>query len=177
MQRAGVDAAAVSTFAQAAGLLGAQVLECAHAELISTIESLVPDGWNLAATKEAIAAFPPLEAMVGEHDGVPGVTVSLGAYGIAATGTVAIVEPHYTDRLLTLLCERHVVLLPAGAFYTDLHESMPALRRLIGRERRYVTYVSGPSRTSDIERVLTIGVHGPRELVTILVEGWQPDAD
>ena len=41
--------------------------------------------------------------------------------------------------------------------------------------RNYVAYISGPSRTADIERVLTIGVHGPKELFILLVPGLSAD--
>jgi L-lactate dehydrogenase complex protein LldG len=52
---------------------------------------------------------------------------------------------------------------------------LPDLDALLGRidptKSRYIACVTGPSRTADIERVLTIGVHGPRRLVLIAVDG------
>jgi L-lactate utilization protein LutC len=41
----------------------------------------------------------------------------------------------------------------------------------------YVTLISGPSRTSDIEKVVTLGAHGPAELDVILVDEWDPEDD
>jgi L-lactate dehydrogenase complex protein LldG len=41
---------------------------------------------------------------------------------------------------------------------------------LVQAGNRYITLMSGPSRTADIERMLTIGVHGPRELILVVVE-------
>ncbi len=48
----------------------------------------------------------------------------------------------------------------------QMHERSP---------RNYVAYITGPSRTADIERVLTIGVHGPKELYILMVPGLSDD--
>jgi len=45
------------------------------------------------------------------------------------------------------------------------------LTKLGPRDTRYLALITGPSRTADIERVLTIGVHGPGRLVVLLVDG------
>jgi L-lactate dehydrogenase complex protein LldG len=64
-----------------------------------------------------------------------------------------------------------VVLLPASSLLVFLADAAPILSRWVDTGgHRYVTFASGPSRTSDIERVLTIGVHGPRGLMILALE-------
>ena len=52
-----------------------------------------------------------------------------------------------------------------------LDEAFNTLRQISARPPAYATLVSGPSRSADIERTLTIGVHGPRELHILLLGG------
>jgi L-lactate dehydrogenase complex protein LldG len=132
--------------------------------------------WHLGLSQEIRTLLPNLSSLERRSPDWPEICVGRGMFGIAATGTVVMAEATYTDRLAALLCVRHVVVLPGGALIDTWSDAAPILRGWLGRGTgRYVTFVTGPSRTSDIERVLTIGVHGPRELVVLVVEGWQPD--
>jgi len=62
-----------------------------------------------------------------------------------------------------------VVLLPATAIVPSLDEVAPLLAELDQAGHRYISLVTGPSRTADIERVLTIGVQGPKALQIIIL--------
>lgn len=97
-------------------------------------------------------------------------------FGLADTGTVVLESTDEAVRLATTLPERHFVLLDPRKILPDGPAAVPYLRRF--RElspRHFLAYITGPSRTADIERVLTIGVHGPRELHILLVEGLSWD--
>ena len=60
---------------------------------------------------------------------------------------------------------------PLGqAILTDLGS---ALQKIHPRQSNYISFITGPSRTADIERVLTIGVHGPERLIIVVVDGLQ----
>lgn len=85
--------------------------------------------------------------------------------GAAATGTLVQDASAAAQRLASSLPPVHVALLPAGGIEADIDA---ALRRFDPRKAAFLALVTGPSRTADIERVLTIGVHGPRRLVIIL---------
>jgi L-lactate dehydrogenase complex protein LldG len=95
------------------------------------------------------------------------VGVSEMDWALAATGTVAQDASDPRVRLVSMLTETHVVLVRSSALLPDLE---CLLARVDPRRVRYLTCITGPSRTADIERVLTIGVHGPRKLVVVVVD-------
>lgn len=97
-------------------------------------------------------------------------------FALADTGTVVLESTEEPVRLATTLPERHFVLLDPRKILVDGRAAIPLLRELHRRRpRNYLAYITGPSRTADIERVLTIGVHGPRELHILLVDGLSDD--
>jgi len=97
-------------------------------------------------------------------------------FAIADTGTVAIDSTAEDLRLASTLPERHFVLLDPAKIVADGAAAVPWLRKLREKNpRQFLAWISGPSRTADIERVLTIGVHGPKQLHILLVEGWSDD--
>ena len=89
-------------------------------------------------------------------------------WAVAATGTVAQDASEPAVRLASMLPETHVAFLRTAAIVSDLEF---LLQRVDPRRARYLAFITGPSRTADIERVLTIGVHGPRRLVVVCVDG------
>ena len=87
-------------------------------------------------------------------------------WALAATGTLAQDATDPRLRLVSTLPETHVALVRVTSLLPDLE---CLLARVDPRKARYLACVTGPSRTADIERVLTIGVHGPRRLVVVAV--------
>jgi len=97
-------------------------------------------------------------------------------FAIAETGTIALESTPEAIRLATTLPTRHFVLLDPQKIVADGAAAIPHLRRLHEQgPRNFLAYITGPSRTADIERVLTIGVHGPKELHIILLENLSAD--
>lgn len=95
--------------------------------------------------------------------------VSSAQWGIAETGTVVLESARERHRLVSLLPPVHVALLPAARLLGTLGEALSALRTSTGAPAsRTITFVTGPSRTADIELTLVVGVHGPRELHVLL---------
>jgi L-lactate dehydrogenase complex protein LldG len=94
------------------------------------------------------------------------VGVSEFDWALAETGTLAQDATDPRLRLVSTLTETHVALFRTERLLPDLE---CLLARVDPRRARYLACVTGPSRTADIERVLTIGVHGPRKLVVVAV--------
>lgn len=90
--------------------------------------------------------------------------------GIAATATSVLASLSEELRLATMVCERHIVALPKSKIVEDSYQAEELLRSLLGEKAMYAAFISGPSRTADIERVLTIGVHGPVEMHVLLLD-------
>jgi len=101
-------------------------------------------------------------------DGIDAV-VTGSAVGIATTGTIVL--DHGADqgrRELTLVPDTHVCVIRADQVVHDVPEAVARLRTRSGQQQA-LTWISGPSATSDIELQRVEGVHGPRTLVVVLV--------
>jgi len=89
--------------------------------------------------------------------------------GIAETGTVVVRSTNEEVRLATMVAEIHVAVLPASAIVADSYALEPVLVEWMSRPD-FTAFITGPSRTADIERVLALGVHGPLELHILILE-------
>ncbi|GFK95045.1 Lactate utilization protein C [Fundidesulfovibrio magnetotacticus] len=88
-------------------------------------------------------------------------------WGIANTGTVAQNSTDPKERLASMLPWLHIAIVGTDAILPDL----PALLETVHpKDCAYLALISGPSRTADIERVLTIGVHGPERLIIVCID-------
>lgn len=86
---------------------------------------------------------------------------------IAETGTLVLDSAHERHRLVSLVPPVHIAIVDASTIYATLGETLAMLQN--GKELSpAVTFITGPSRTADIELTLTIGVHGPQELYVII---------
>jgi L-lactate dehydrogenase complex protein LldG len=89
-------------------------------------------------------------------------------YAIAATGTFCIVATTRRPSSITILPPVNLILVAADRILPTLAEVIAA----VGPEqfaRRRVALVTGPSRTADIEKMIVIGVHGPKELYAAVI--------
>jgi L-lactate dehydrogenase complex protein LldG len=98
--------------------------------------------------------------------------ISFADAGIAATGSLLLQLHDPGDRAATALATKHAVFLHSRTIVPTLRDLSASLKaQLCGAGPAYLSVTTGPSRTADIERVLTIGVHGPKELHILLLEG------
>lgn len=179
----------LNLFSAAAQAAGTEVVSC------SGTEEAVK---HIAATTSGPLLLPPtpsferigLPAALGragcevlQAEGDPRGSAPLAAAGltganfaIAETGSVVLESTAEMIRLASTLPPTHIVLLDPNKILPDSLAATPILRRFHQEQpRNYLAYITGPSRTADIERVLTIGVHGPKELHILLLNGLSED--
>jgi len=97
--------------------------------------------------------------------------LSTAQWGIAETGTLVLESAREQHRLASLLVPLHVALLPVARLVGTLGDALSVLQTPAGAPTsRTITFVTGPSRTADIELELVVGVHGPRQLLVLLVD-------
>lgn len=96
--------------------------------------------------------------------------VTLMDYGIAETGSLVLDSRSEETRLATMLSELHTAILPVSCIRESALAMDEELKTLTRDPGSYMAFITGASRTADIERVLAMGVHGPLELHIMLVE-------
>lgn len=95
------------------------------------------------------------------------VGISTAQAAIAETGTLVLDSADERHRLVSLVPPVHIAIIDASRTCETLGEALALLRNRKELSRA-VTFVTGPSRTADIELTLTVGVHGPQELYVIV---------
>lgn len=91
-------------------------------------------------------------------------------WGIAETGTLVLESDAERHRLASLVPPVHVAILDASRILVGLGDALDAVRKDgPGSQSRAITFITGPSRTADIELTLVVGVHGPKELHVLLL--------
>jgi L-lactate dehydrogenase complex protein LldG len=97
--------------------------------------------------------------------------LSMGRLAVAETGSVLLSEPSLEDRSVGMLTLAQVTICPTVALVASLDDAAPVIRELsLAKGGAFSTLVTGPSRTADIERVLTVGVQGPGKVMTLFVD-------
>jgi len=118
-------------------------------------------------------AEPALEIRRGAADGSDLAAVSRAFAAVAETGTVVLVSGADNPTTLNFLPDAHIVVVSAGEVFADFETVMVRLRERCGEGAlpRAVNFITGPSRSADIEQTLILGAHGPRHLHVIVVGG------
>ncbi len=121
------------------------------------------------------ATRPLLRLRRGAARASDAVGLSAAFAGIAETATLMLTSGPGSPSTLNFLPDTHIVVLPASRLVGPMEEAWAALRRshLDGDMPRTVNFITGPSRTGDIEQKIEMGAHGPRRLHIIIVEDEQ----
>ena len=184
-ERAGWKVARVASAQEAAGYIESLARE---KEARSVVRSMHPvlEGLSLEALLSEAGIEVGVMAIEGDLDeagreeqrrllrqraieadiGVTGVD-----YAVAETGTAVLLPRKGVSRLVSLLPPVHVAVVQRGEVLPSLDELFTLQRRefLAGEMGSYMTLISGPSRSADIEYTLVTGVHGPGEVHMVLL--------
>ena len=165
----------VALFAERVADYRAVVERCSKRQLHSRLKAALPEGRivvpaGLSVTiADAVVDGQPAGLSAAELDACAAV-VTDAAVGIAETGTIVLDHgPGQGRRAITLVPDVHVCIVRADQVVADVPDAMPRLDPAV-RQGRPLTWISGPSATSDIELDRVEGVHGPRTLHVILVD-------
>jgi L-lactate dehydrogenase complex protein LldG len=128
----------------------------------------VPDDW--LSTESGITFVPDEDLSHSQLETSGGVLTGC-ALGIAQTGTIVLDGgAHQGRRVITLLPDYHLCVIYASQIVGIVPEAIARLAPAVQTEGRPITFISGPSATSDIELNRVEGVHGPRTLEILVVE-------
>jgi L-lactate dehydrogenase complex protein LldG len=123
--------------------------------------------WPTFATLDWAGAGVLVEARAARGEDAVGVT---GVYcAIAETGTLCVLSGADSPASASLVPETHVAIVPAGRIVGCMEEAWDLMRAEFGRLPRAVNYISGPSRTADIEQTVVLGAHGPARVHVVIV--------
>ena len=117
---------------------------------------------DLNAKRIANSNDPPNAHDIFEYD----VGITTAQVAIAETGTLVLDSACEKHRLVSLVPPVHIAIINASAIVETLGDALTLLQEK--EISPAITFITGPSRTADIELTLTIGVHGPQELYVIV---------
>ncbi|TGE31161.1 LUD domain-containing protein [Desulfosporosinus sp. Sb-LF] len=123
---------------------------------------------NWSLTRYSQAAANPRDRYLLAAQAELGVT---GAdLGVALSGTLVIKSEPHRGRTVSLLPPRHLAFIEASKLRDNLFEVLDELSEIGDALPAAIEFITGPSRTSDIEMDLSIGVHGPIEVYVLIIE-------
>lgn len=177
-QRGALDAdGRIELFCRRVGQYRAEVQRIAEAEVATLVSAVcsargattlvIPHGIPLAWRSGNVELVDDHGLSAPELDQIDGALTGC-TVGVAETGTIALTAgPAEGRRALSLVPDLHICVIREAQIVELLPEAL-AMIEADGLERAPITFISGPSATSDIELSRVEGVHGPRTLVVLV---------
>jgi L-lactate dehydrogenase complex protein LldG len=165
----------ISQFREELETLGGKFVHCVEPELPARILALLGEWdvhtvmtWEDPHLPEGLVDALREQGIDVQHKPDPEIRVGItgSTAGIAETGTLVVTSGKGKHQSTSLLPEIHIAILHAADLQKNLEKalSLPKVR-----DAAAVSLISGPSKTADIEMTLTIGVHGPGEVIVFLI--------
>ena len=146
-----------------------QLLTELGAEKVAINDETPLDSVDFAETRPDISCFTAGKSTGSLRDFCTTADVGLSSceVALAETGTVVVASGTGKSRLVTLLPPVHIALVPTSKLTTDIL-TWTAARN--APPPANISFISGPSKTADIEQTLAVGVHGPKQFIVILYD-------
>jgi L-lactate dehydrogenase complex protein LldG len=162
-----MDESLIKKFIDRAGEQNAEVLTVDSGSVAATVGEIVREsGLKTFSVSEGLSQAQSVrdalkDAGLADSEPPAGIAVTDASWAVAETGTLVI----RGSRRRFITSEVHVAILEGSRLLKDL-EDVP----FSVEASPFLTLVTGPSRTADIERVLVLGAHGPRRLVVLVIQ-------
>jgi L-lactate dehydrogenase complex protein LldG len=155
-------------FSQVIKTVGGEALICKKEDLDKTIFSLYEDEKNIVSNVEACSLGNFDENIADPHD-LKDIDLAIvkGEFGVAENGAVWIKNQDNRHRALYFIAQNIVIVIEKNSLVNNMHE---AYKNIEFSDSGYGVFVSGPSKTADIEQSLVIGAHGPKSGYVIFLE-------
>lgn len=158
----------VKTAAEAQEVV-ANLAKFTNAKKVVTVNSPLQQaaGINEHLSSMGVTVYTELTDIT-EHAESADIGISTVEFGIAESGSVCMDGYAFESRLVSMLPPIHIAFMSSKNVVLGITEAFEVISKVY--DRGYVSFITGPSRTADIERVLTIGVHGPSRFVLIAID-------
>lgn len=165
----GVDVHRAATAQDAAPIIAGLARETGAAVTLRSAELAAANPELMTAVAALDVALRPAGDPAESNDAPLG--LSLAHLAVAETASVLLAESTLEDRGIGLLVATQLVVCPTDRLVHSLDDAARTFRTLATQAGgAYATLVTGPSRTADIERTLTVGVQGPARLVVLFID-------
>ena len=147
---------------------------------VAALALRLADGGRVAVASAVVEDAPGILDAIGVQALAPGQApavpaggaggIARGTLGIAETGSVMLVEERAEDRAVSMLSPIVIQVIDRDQIFASLEILLERLFKSVdGGPPTFASLSTGPSRTADIERSLTIGVHGPHEVHVVIL--------
>ncbi len=167
-QLASAEVHRVKTAAEASAVVES-ILTAANVKNIVAVDSPLQQAANLLPylAQKGFTLYTSA-AEIAEHAEQSDCGISTVEFAIAESGSVCMDGMAYESRVVSMLPPLHIAFLPTNRVVAGIQDAFDLFSHVF--DRGYLSFITGPSRTADIERVLTIGCHGPCRFVIIAIE-------
>ena len=155
----------VRSIDEAAGAVQ-QIIEDRKAQRVAVSDSTLVKEILARLKTEAVFLDAPTQSELFDCD----MGLTTAQWAIAETGTLVLESEREHHRLASLVPPVHVAIVEANRIRRTMSDVLELIKNSDVGLSRTVTFITGPSRTSDIELTLAIGVHGPGELHVIVID-------
>jgi L-lactate dehydrogenase complex protein LldG len=156
-------------FADTLSFVGGKAIEVADYEAIKAdVRQHYHDVTNIATTIPELSELADFSLNISNPHDLEMLNLAIieGDFGVAENAAIWVSEKHLPHRVLPMITQYLAIVIHKSDIITNMHR---AYERVKVNETGFGTFISGPSKTADIEQSLVIGAHGARGLVVYVM--------